>query len=119
MYAISLLLSLYIHTLCGPSHGAVSQAVPSVQLLPDGFLALGDYEVLSAHEEGDEDIVHIRKRDDTDCEESDCWTYSGWSEDRLLERCNEGDDAPDKRSLLKRGRKPIKEEYVSNTKPVN
>jgi hypothetical protein len=83
MYAIHVLFFLYIHSLCGPSAGAAAQAVPSAQLLPDGFSAFGNFEVLSAHEEGDEDVVRIRKRanDPEDCEENDCLTYSGWAEE--------------------------------------
>jgi hypothetical protein len=83
MYGIYVLSFLYIHYLYGPSTGAAAQAVPSAQLLPDGFSAFGDFEVLSVHEEGDEDVVKIRKRanDPEDCDENDCLTYSGWAED--------------------------------------
>jgi hypothetical protein len=83
MYAIHVLLSFYIHSLCGPLTGAAAQAVPSAQLLPDGFSAFGNFEVLSTHEDGDEDVVRIRKRanDPEDCDENDCLTYSGWAEE--------------------------------------
>jgi hypothetical protein len=64
-----------------PSYGATSQAVPSAQLLPDGFSTFGDYEIPSVLEEDDEDVVKIRKRaSEDDCSESDRLEYSGWRE---------------------------------------
>jgi hypothetical protein len=83
MYVVYILLSLYIQAWRGPSTGAAAQAVPSAQLLPDGFSAFGNFEVLSVREESDEDVVRIRKRadDPEDCDENDCLTYSGWAEE--------------------------------------
>jgi hypothetical protein len=70
------------NTPCGPSYGATSQAVTSAQLLPDGFSAFGDYEILSVHEEDDEDVIKIRKRaSEDDCSENDRLEYSGWRDD--------------------------------------
>jgi hypothetical protein len=104
-------LSLHILTLCRPSCADATLSVPSAQLLPDGFHALGDFEVLSARQEGDEDIVHIRKRADEDCT-SDCLDYSGWTDDGHMQCENEHDDVADtlkKRLLLaKRSRKKAK-----------
>jgi hypothetical protein len=92
-------------------------------MLPDGLVALNDYEVLSVSEEGDEDVVRLRKRvDQAECQ-TDCLDYSGWSQSGTMECSNE--DPPDtleERSLVKRGRKSAKyvnagievEEHASN-----
>jgi hypothetical protein len=109
MHMNYLLLSLYIHTLCGIFCNVFAEAIPSAQLLPDGFSAFGNYEVLSVHDEGDEDIVRIRKRAEQEDCLSDCIDYSGWTENGLMQ-CGAGDvdgeAVPVKRSLLGRGRKP-------------
>jgi len=122
MHTIHLTLSLsllYIKTLYGPTHGlAAAQDVGSAQLLPDSLLGFGEFEILSSYEEGDEDVVHIRKRatdDECDDEESDCWTYSAWNPNFKLDKCP-AEPLNDKRSLDKRGRKPIEPLYVSYTK---
>jgi hypothetical protein len=106
MHAIHFMLSTYIYTLFVLSYGAAAEAVPNAQLLPDGFFSFGDYEVLSVREEGDEDIVQIRKRtEESDCL-SDCLDYSGWTESGTMQCSAEDvDDALDKRSLVKRSRK--------------
>jgi hypothetical protein len=116
MHTSHIVSSLYlcIFALLSIFHGVVStiDAVPSAQLLPDGFFAFGNYEVLSTHERGDEDVVHIRKRAEEGNCKSDCLTYSGWEEDGIM-RCEPEDEdeevenAESKRSLWKRGRKPI------------
>ncbi|KAF2824664.1 hypothetical protein CC86DRAFT_353149 [Ophiobolus disseminans] len=112
MHTLHLTLSvslLSISTLYGASHGfAAAEGVPSAQLLPDGFFGLDKYEVLSMHQDGEEDVVHIRKRaGDDDCG-SDCMAYSGFSEDNLQHCDADIEELLDKRSLEKRGRKPIK-----------
>ncbi|KAF1851751.1 uncharacterized protein K460DRAFT_271464 [Cucurbitaria berberidis CBS 394.84] len=115
MHAIHFLLSIYTYTLCGHFHRAAAEAISSAQLSPDGFFALNNYEVLSAREEGDEDIVHIRKRAGQEDCGTDCLDYSGWTRSGLMDCAGEdqdaedtaGEDVPEKRTLLeKRGRKP-------------
>tara|TARA_R110002003_G_scaffold9_6_gene394 strand:+ start:630 stop:977 length:348 start_codon:yes stop_codon:yes gene_type:complete len=104
-------LSLHILTLCRPFCADATPSDPITQIFPDGFHALGDFEVLSVNQEGDEDVVHIRKRADEDCT-SDCLDYSGWTDDGHMQCENENDDVADtleKRSLLaKRSRKTAK-----------
>ena len=101
---------IYIHALIGLCNGAApAEAIPSAQLLPDSFFALHDYEVLSVHEEAEQDVVRIRKRaDKKDCE-SDCISYSGWTDDGLMQ-CEaderEPETEPDDPALIKRGVKP-------------
>jgi hypothetical protein len=95
MHTTHIVSSLYlcIIALFSLFHGVAptTDAVPSAQLLPDGFFAFGNYEVLSTHERGDEDVVHIRKRAEGDDCGSDCLTYSGWQENGVLE-CNAAND---------------------------
>jgi len=110
MHALHLILFIYIHALIGLCHGAAAaEAMPSAQLLPDSFFALHDYEVLSVHEEAEQDVVRIRKRaDKKDCE-SDCISYSGWTDDGLMQcEADEGEpeNEPDDPALIKRGAKP-------------
>jgi hypothetical protein len=104
MHALQFTLFIYIHALLATAF----ESVPSAQLLPDPF-ALRGYEVLSVREEGDEDVVHIRKRGEDDCDDvvSDCAGYTGWPVDegfQSTEQVNydEGEDATAKRSLVKR-----------------
>jgi hypothetical protein len=111
MHTIHLLLSIYVHILCGLIHNVTAEAVPSTQLLPEGFSAFGNYEILSIYEEEDEDIVRIRKRTEQENCLSDCIDYSGWTENRLMPCGIEDIDAEDvsnKRSMVKRGRKKSK-----------
>jgi hypothetical protein len=106
MYAIYIVLSFCIFTLCEASTEPVLGIVPSVSLLPDGFSALGNYEVLSIHEEADEDVVRIRKRvDEEDCG-SDCLNFSSWEESEHMECKNENEDIDpeDEDGLAKRSR---------------
>jgi hypothetical protein len=85
MHGIYFLLSLCVYKICEASSQSVTGVIPRLQLLPDDFSALGDYEVMSVHQEADEDIVRIRKRvDEEDCG-SDCLNYSGWTESRRME----------------------------------
>jgi hypothetical protein len=62
MRTIYFLLSLCVYTICEVSLQSAAGIVPTVQLLPEGFSALRDYEVLSVHQEADEDVVRIRSR---------------------------------------------------------
>jgi hypothetical protein len=76
MLIVHLILSIQIYTFCRLFRGVNAlEAVSRAQLLPDGFFALGDYDVLSTRQEGDEDVVHIRKREDEDCG-TDCIEYN-------------------------------------------
>lgn len=94
-------------------HVAAADPLASAELLPNDFFALGDYEVLSVHEDGDEDVVRIRKRaGDEECE-SDCMGYSGWTEDGRMQ-CNDENETSEDwddesmtglELLLKRGKK--------------
>jgi hypothetical protein len=109
MFTIHLILIVQIYTFCRLFHGVNAfEASPSAQLQPDGFFALGDYEVISTRQEGDEDVVHIRKRgDEEDCE-TDCLEYNG-STDSASTECppedEDLDDALGKRSHLVKRRK--------------
>jgi hypothetical protein len=108
MYAIYVVLSFCIFTLCEASTEPVLRIVPNVDLLPDGFSALGDYEVLSVDEEADEDVVRIRKRADEEECGSDCLDYSGWTEDGHMEcegEVADSEDVLDKRFALEKRRK--------------
>jgi hypothetical protein len=94
MHAHYILLSFYIHTLRGPSSAAATAeevSVPSAQLLPEGFSAFGDYEILSSHTENDEDVVRMRKRVDDDCDGTDCLTYTSWDPKGVYD-CREEDE---------------------------
>jgi hypothetical protein len=110
MHALQFTLFIYLHALSSLYHRATAfESVPSVQLLPDPF-ALRGYEVLSVREEGDEDVVHIRKRGEDDCKDpvADCAGYTSWADYEGLESTDDVDyDAQAegiiKRSLVKRG----------------
>jgi len=112
MFTVSLLSLIYIVITSNTIYvSADAQAVHSAQLLPDGFLAaFGDYEILSMRKDGEEDIVHVRKRaEDKDCQ-TDCMNYSGWTENGQMQCPSEelgedvdSEDANIKRGLVKRG----------------
>ncbi|KAF2276881.1 uncharacterized protein EI97DRAFT_490465 [Westerdykella ornata] len=78
--------------------------------------AFQDYEVLSVHQEGDEDVSHLQKRagHDESCEETDCVMYTGWEEDRKFTCTSsqneeeEGGDNLNERSLVNRGSRKYK-----------
>ncbi|KAH7346961.1 hypothetical protein BKA66DRAFT_433113 [Pyrenochaeta sp. MPI-SDFR-AT-0127] len=95
MHIIHFLLSMYICTLCNPLHVAATDAVSSAQLLPDDLFAFNHYEVLSIREEGDEDVVRIRKRAGQEDCGTDCLDYSGWTENELMNCDVENVDAED------------------------
>jgi hypothetical protein len=112
MRTIYFLLSLCVYTICEVSLQSAAGIVPTVQLLPEGFSALRDYEVLSVHQEADEDVVRIRKRaEEQDCG-SDCLNYSGWTDSGFMECDEESQDTDSEERLEKRyrlqrrGRKP-------------
>ncbi|KAI8935007.1 hypothetical protein NX059_008673 [Plenodomus lindquistii] len=90
------------------SFGAASETAQDPQLLSDSSFVLEDYEILSFHGESDEDVIHLRKRVDEEQCATDCLTYSGWSEDGLMQ-CEPEDesseDALEARYLVERGRK--------------
>ncbi|KAF1830451.1 hypothetical protein BDW02DRAFT_608730 [Decorospora gaudefroyi] len=96
MLALRLILCIFISTFSRPSSAkSVRDAVPNAQLMPDRFSAFDDYEVLNVYEEGDEDVVHIRKRvddDDEECE-NDCLNYSSLNENGFMQ-CIPEDDIP-------------------------
>lgn len=113
MHTFHLLLPICIYMLCEVVHKASAEAVPHAQLSPDGFFALNEYEVLDTREEGNEDIVHIRRRAGQEDCETDCLGYSGWTENGLMQCDAENVDAedtageavPEKRALLEKRRK--------------
>lgn len=76
---------------------AATGALHHTRLLDDGLFPLGDYEILGAYEEGEEDVVRIRKRANDDCE-TDCLNYSGWEEDEQM-HCN-GENAGDESTTI-------------------
>jgi hypothetical protein len=125
MYSLQVTFLLLIHSLSTSYCELLvsAEAVRSIELLPDGLGLgpFGDFEILSHHEDGDEDVYHIRKRagnNNNDCRSSDCLNYSAWSENEKMG----WDDEPDtedtitdsegenfkKRSLKKRDRKQTK-----------
>lgn len=117
MHKVILTLLLCLRTVHSFTYEAAVDNIPSAYLLPGGFSALGDYEVLSIREEDDEDVVRIRKRAGQEECGSDCMEYSGWTEDRRMhcvdenETTNDVDDeeigdecpaAPGRRSLFEK-----------------
>lgn len=124
MYSLRVAFLLLIRSLSsGYCELLVSaEVVPSIELLPDGLglAPFGDFEILSYHEDGDEDVYHIRKRagnNNNDCGSTDCLNYSAWSENEQM-GWDDGSDTEDtiidsegenlKRSLKKRDRKQTK-----------
>jgi hypothetical protein len=76
---------------------------------------LGDFEIISQHQDGDEDVIHIRKRAPSDNTKnecgSDCLNYSGWTKNGKMEDGDADETLPSEeafetRSLMRRdGRK--------------
>jgi hypothetical protein len=75
---------------------AGSELVENAPIYANGFLSLNDYEILSVHDEGEEDVVRLRKRADEDCG-TDCMNYSGWEADEIM-HCDP--EVPDEEDLL-------------------
>jgi hypothetical protein len=111
MYTLPLLPLVYVLITSTTFHvSAGVEVASSAQLLSDGFLAFGNYEVLSTHEDGEEDIVHIRKRAEKKNCETDCMNCSGWTDDGKMNCPSEGDnedfepeDMSGNRAIVKRG----------------
>jgi len=122
MDLLYLILYLYVHTLSHLTCRAAATSSSNSQLLQNDVFALDDYEVLSFREEGDEDIVHIRKRTDQDDCFNDCMSYSGWTDDGTMQ-CEPEDigseDILARNLLLGRNRKPTKSKYVEFTLSMN
>ncbi|KAH7090484.1 hypothetical protein FB567DRAFT_546679 [Paraphoma chrysanthemicola] len=102
-----LYLSLYINTLCYPSVRSAADIAAIPHVLPESFSPFGDFEVLSVHQDDEEDVVQIRRRaNEEDCE-SDCMTYTPWTESGT-NTCDESIEdlvTEEKRSLLEKRRK--------------
>ncbi|KAH8711916.1 hypothetical protein GQ44DRAFT_776460 [Phaeosphaeriaceae sp. PMI808] len=107
MHTIQILFYICLYKLRGLIHEVTAEATPNLQLFPQDLFAFGNYEILNVRNEGDEDVVHIRKRAGQEDCGTDCLDYSGWTENGLMQcEDNEGEDVPEKRALLeKRGRK--------------
>lgn len=91
------------------ARGLISDPFDHNDLLLGNLFSPNAYEILSIHEDGDEDIVRLKKRaSESDCG-TDCLSYSGWEEDGVMNCDDEDadeDGLPEKRAmLLKRGRK--------------
>jgi hypothetical protein len=121
MHSLSVTTLLLLHSFSRHQSSLFASAgsVGSIDLLPDlGLDSLGDFEILSRHVDGDEDVIHIRKRADSnnggDCGKSNCLSYSGWTDNGKM--VPEGTDLPElpiptleERSFEKRDRKtPMK-----------
>ncbi|KAH5789298.1 hypothetical protein HBI88_049860 [Parastagonospora nodorum] len=91
---------IHLFMFCGAFHEVTSGAISSPDILRDELFSINAYEVLSVHEDGDEDVVHLRKRADKDGCQSDCLSYSGWEEDELMKPSHE--DQAAEGSLSKR-----------------
>jgi hypothetical protein len=94
--------TIYLFLVCALhlSHAlneATTEALDRAHLVHDDLFPLSDYEVLDAFEEGDEDVVRIRKRANNDCE-TDCLNYSGWEVDEQM-HCDE-EDADDENTAI-------------------
>ncbi len=116
MHLLRPILWAYICTIFCLFHVSTAfQAASGAQQLPDGIFAPNTYEVLSIREEGDEDVVRLRKRGDQEDCSTDCLDYSGWSEDGLmhcpsevledLEDILDFGDVLDKRSSAKKAKR--------------
>ncbi|KAH7075650.1 hypothetical protein BKA63DRAFT_603011 [Paraphoma chrysanthemicola] len=103
-------LLLYINTLCYSSFGSAADIAAIPQILPESFTPFGDFEVVSVRQVGDEDIVQIRRRaTEQDCE-TDCMTYTSWTDSGVHQCDDPAEDAvmPEKRSRLEKRRKDSK-----------
>ena len=83
----------FVVLFCRPARPAKDGAhTLDVDLLSDGFFGLRDYEVFDVIEEGQEDVVYLRKRTDDDCDDTDCLAYSAWTKDSVME-CSDDEDS--------------------------
>jgi hypothetical protein len=78
-------------------------------LIPNGFSALRDYEVLEVRQEEHEDVVFLRKRGNTDCD-TDCFAYSAWTDDSV---CSSTAEEVQERSNRLTKRDPKKGSYCN------
>jgi hypothetical protein len=94
----------YIFAFCFARHSAATESISNAYALSDPVLALHNYEILSIRDQGDEDVVRLRRRTDQDCE-TDCLNYSGWEEDGQMhhdEDTTDDDETEDDKVVDKR-----------------